>query len=50
MPDPFDVALSDDELLTEVELTTNLIVAATASDERLSTEEIDQILGVTPKK
>ncbi|GAA4088353.1 hypothetical protein ACFFOS_10290 [Nocardioides kongjuensis] len=46
MADQFDVTLEDGDLLTEVELTTNLIIAASNSDERLSTEEIDRILGV----
>jgi hypothetical protein len=46
MADQFDVTLEDGELLTEVELTTNLIIAASASDDRLSVEEIDRILGV----
>lgn len=46
MGDQFDVSLEDGELLAEVELTTNLIIAATESEDRLSTEEIDQILGV----
>lgn len=45
--DQFDVSLEDDELMREVELTANLIVAASQSDDRLSTEEIDRILGVT---
>ena len=48
--DPFDVRLQDDELLDEVELTTNLIVAANQSDARMSSSEIDQILGVRPPK
>ena len=48
MADQFDVSLEDDDLLAEVELTTNLIIAATESDERLSPEEIDRILGVVP--
>ncbi|WP_436697933.1 hypothetical protein [Nocardioides sp. BYT-33-1] len=47
MADQFDVTLEDGELLTEVELTTNLIIAASASDDRLSVEEIDRILGVS---
>lgn len=46
--DPFDVALEDSDLLREVELTTNLIIAATASDGPLPAEEIDRILGVVP--
>ena len=47
--DPFDVRLQDDELLDEVELTANLIVAANQSDARMSASEIDQILGVLPQ-
>ncbi|WP_183098233.1 hypothetical protein [Nocardioides pelophilus] len=48
MADPFDVALEDSDLLVEVELTTNLIIAATASDGPLPVDEIDKILGVEP--
>jgi hypothetical protein len=44
--DQFDVNLEDAELLEEVELTTDLIVAATHTDERLSQSRIDEILGV----
>ena len=46
--DPFDVRLQDDELLDEVELTANLIVAANQSEAPLSVNEIDQVLGVVP--
>ena len=46
--DQFDVTLEDSDLLGEVELTTNLIIAASEADEHLSTDEIDQILGVRP--
>lgn len=45
--DQYDVSLEDGDLLVEVELTTNLIIAASASDDRLTPEEIDRILGVT---
>ena len=48
MADQFDVTLEDPELLQEVELTTNLIIAASETDDHLSVEEIDRILGVTP--
>lgn len=48
MADQFDVTLEDPELLQEVELTTNLIIAASETDEHLSVEEIDRILGVEP--
>jgi hypothetical protein len=44
--DQFDVTLEDQDLLREVELTTNLIIAASETDEHLTLEEIDQILGV----
>ena len=50
MHDQFDVTLEDSDLLGEVELTTNLIIAASESDEHLSTDEIDQILGVDPRR
>ena len=46
--DQFDVTLEDQELLDEVELTTSLIIAASESDESLTQEQIDLILGVTP--
>ena len=48
MPDQFDVSLEDSDLLGEVELTTNLIIAASETDEHLSAAEIDEILGVEP--
>jgi len=44
--DPFDVPLEDDELMGEVEMTANLIVAANQADGQLSSTEIDRILGV----
>jgi hypothetical protein len=46
--DQFDVTLEDADLLGEVELTTNLIIAASESDDHLSADQIDQILGVVP--
>ena len=49
MHDQFDISLEDGDLLTEVELTTNLIIAASESDGPLSLDEIDQILGVKPE-
>ena len=48
MHDQFDVTLEDADLLGEVELTTNLIIAASEADEHLTTAEIDPILGVRP--
>ncbi len=50
MHDQFDVTLEDQDLLREVELTTNLIIAASETDEHLTTDEIDQILGVEPER
>jgi hypothetical protein len=47
--DPLDVRLEDDELLGEVELTANLIVAANQYEAHMSASEIDQILGVVPR-
>jgi hypothetical protein len=46
--DQFDVTLEDADLLGEVELTTNLIIAASESDGHLSADAIDRILGVPP--
>ena len=50
MHDQFDVTLEDADLLGEVELTTNLIIAASETDDHLTTDEIDAILGVTPRR
>ena len=50
MHDQFDVTLEDADLLGEVELTTNLIIAATEADEHLSEEQIDAILGIEPHR
>ncbi|MGL5809521.1 MAG: hypothetical protein ACRCYQ_06230 [Nocardioides sp.] len=46
--DQFDVSLEDADLLGEVELTTNLIIAASETDRPLTTAEIDVLLGVLP--
>jgi hypothetical protein len=50
MHDQFDVTLEDGDLLGEVELTTTLIIAASESDDHLSQQEIDRLLGVNPRK
>jgi hypothetical protein len=47
--DKLNVPLEDAELLAEVELTTNLIIAASEADEHLDQAEIDRILGVSPR-
>ena len=46
--DQFDVSLEDGDLLGEVEMTTNLIIAASESVGPLTQEQIDAILGVAP--
>ena len=46
MQDQFDVTLEDHDLLSEVEMTTSLIIAATGSVGPLPGIEIDRILGV----
>jgi hypothetical protein len=48
--DQFDVTLEDGDLLSEVELTTTLIIAASESEDHLSQDEIDRLLGVTPRR
>ena len=48
MHDQFDVTLEDSDLLGEVELTTNLIIAASDAPGHLSLAEIDALLGVLP--
>ncbi|NUR07045.1 MAG: hypothetical protein HOQ45_08550 [Nocardioidaceae bacterium] len=46
MDDQLNVPLEDAELLAEVELTTNLIIAASESDRTLSQAAIDRLLGL----
>lgn len=50
MHDQFDVTLEDGDLLSEVELTTSLIIAASEADEHLSQAEIDHLLGIHPRE
>jgi hypothetical protein len=45
--DKLNVPLEDAELLAEVELTTNLIIAASESDATLSQEQVDELLGLS---
>ena len=46
MDDQLNVPLEDYELLAEVEMTTNLIIAASAADAPLSQSEVDRLLGL----
>jgi len=48
VPDQFDFELVDHALLDELEMTTELIIAASQTDAPLSLAEIDRILGVAP--
>lgn len=44
--DKLNVPLEDAELLAEVELTTNLIIAASEAEASLSQEQVDALLGL----
>ena len=46
MDDQLNVPLEDSELLAEVELTTNLIIAASEADAPLPQDEVDRLLGL----
>lgn len=46
MDDQLNVPLEDSELLAEVELTTNLIIAASESESRLDQDQVDRLLGI----
>jgi hypothetical protein len=47
--DSLNVPLEDTELLAEVELTTNLIIAASESEASLTQEQVDALLGLTAR-
>jgi hypothetical protein len=44
--DVLDVGLHDSDALDEIEITSNLIIAASESEVRLPQQRIDEILGV----
>lgn len=46
MPEPLDSRLRDDDVLDEIELTSRLIIAASAQERHLSQREVDEILGI----
>ncbi len=46
--DRLDVAIHDVDVLAEIEMMTNLIIATSESDKPLSQRRIDEILGVVP--
>lgn len=45
-----DVNLTDDDLESEIELVSQLVVAATSSDGPLHQDEVDHLLGVDLKE
>ncbi len=46
MSKPLDLRLRDEIVLDEIEMTSNLIIAASDAERPLSQDEVDQILGV----
>lgn len=48
MNDQLDVSVHDTEVLAEIEMMTNLIIATSESDGPLPQGKIDEILGVSP--
>jgi hypothetical protein len=46
--DQLDVSVHDTDVLAEIEMMTNLIIATSESDGPLSQGRIDEILGVAP--
>jgi hypothetical protein len=46
--DQLDVSVHDTEVLAEIEMMTNLIIATSEVDGPLDQVRIDEILGVTP--
>jgi hypothetical protein len=46
--DQLDVSVHDTEILAEIEMMTNLIIATSESDGPLPQPRIDEILGVAP--
>ena len=45
-----DIALTDDDLESEIELVSELVVAATSSEGPLQQDEVDHILGVSTRE
>ncbi len=46
MPEPLDSRLRDDQALDEIELTSRLMIAASARESHLSQREVDELLGI----
>lgn len=50
MSNQFDVNLTDDLLMEEVELLTVVIMAANAAEGRMSPDQVDALLGLDPDR
>ena len=46
MTRPLDLRLRDDTVLDEIEMTSNLIIAASETERPLTQDEVDAILGL----
>lgn len=46
MSEPLDVRLRDQQALDEIEMTSNLMIAASEQDEPLTARQVDEILGI----
>lgn len=46
MSEPLDVRLRDQQALDEIEMTSNLMIAASEQDCPLSERQVDEILGI----
>ncbi len=49
-PEPLDVRLRDQDALDEIEMTSNLMIAASETPGPLSQQMVDEILGVRPHR
>jgi hypothetical protein len=50
LDDTLSYTLTDDDLESEIELVSELVVAATSSDGPLDQDQVDQLLGVRPEQ
>ncbi|EFQ83216.1 hypothetical protein HMPREF0063_11489 [Aeromicrobium marinum DSM 15272] len=50
MTEPLDERLRDDAALDEIELTSRLMIAASATDRHLTAGEVDELLGLSARR
>jgi hypothetical protein len=50
LDDTLSYTLTDDDLESEIELVSELVVAATSSDGPLDQDQVDQLLGLRPEQ